>query len=215
MNLETLPRCMLQLPRDHAGRPVPYFASWTDGKPDFRVASLRAMRSCLKHGLSWVCGQPIYSRDCAFPLGPMCVVSRVTAEPPSHIDCATWSALNCPFLSRPGMTRRDRNMPEDTIDPAGVMVTRNPGVTAVWVTGRKSWSSFPAPGGVMFSIGPLAECRWYANGRGATRGEILESIETGMPILRDAADLNGTASRARLEEQYRAALSLLPAETAP
>jgi hypothetical protein len=35
----------------------------------------------------------------SFVVGPMCGINRNSAEPPSHKECAQWSARNCPFLS--------------------------------------------------------------------------------------------------------------------
>ena len=54
----------------------------------------------------WVCGDPL-GVHLTFPIGPMCALNRTISEPPSHHECASWSARNCPFLSRPHMVRRE------------------------------------------------------------------------------------------------------------
>lgn len=213
VSVPEIPPCMRQLPRDHTGRPIPYFVADVDGKRDFRVASVRAMRDALKYGLCWVCGRPFTNREpVAFTVGPMCGVNLVSSEPPAHRDCAVYSALACPFLSHPGMTRRERGLP-DHVPAAGVMIERNPGVTLVWVTGRRAWSSFPAPGGILFRIGDSpVECLWFAGGRPATRAEVLASIETGLPALRAAADPDGPEAMTELDQAVERAMAFIPAE---
>lgn len=58
------------------------------------------------------------------------------------------------------------------------MITRNPGVTCVWV----STGATVFPDG-LFEIGEPRKVRWYAQGRPATRAEVEASIDSGMPEL--------------------------------
>jgi hypothetical protein len=211
-----IPPCMRQLPRDHAGRPVPYFAArLADGSRDFRVTSPAAVRDAVRRGLSWVCGRPFLPRDeHAFVLGPMCGVTGTTAEPPCHLDCAVYSARACPFLATPQMTRRERRMPEGTAEPPGIMIRRNPGVTLVWVTAPRRWACQREPGGgLLFNVGDTpGRALWFARGRDATRAEVLESIESGLPLLREMAERDGPGAVADLTRMTARALELIPPE---
>lgn len=206
----TLPDRMAELPRDKHDRPVPWFVAWVDGVPDFRVIRPRGLSDAYHRAICWVCGQP---RDhiAAFLIGPMCAVNHVSAEPPSHLECATYSARACPFLTTPRMIRRERGLPAGASrNVAGTMIKRNPGVAVVWQS--RTWRRFEAPGGHLFDIGhPFLTPDWYAQGRPATRAEVLASIDTGYPLLIDEARAEGDDALIALGRSYRRALDLVPA----
>jgi hypothetical protein len=210
---DDMPGRMDRLPRDHVGHPVPWFVAWIDGKPDFRVIRPGGIEIALRGKLCWTCGITFQRQeDRAFVIGPMCAVNRVSAEPASHLDCATFSAVNCPFLATPQMIRRERHMPAGAKNPAGEMIRRNPGVALVWVAGYKSWSAFSdGNGGTLFNVGEPKRVRWYARGREATRAEVMESIDSGLPILREMAGKQGRAAVAELERMHERAVALVPA----
>lgn len=199
------------LPHDKHGRPIPWFVHRDpDGTYDFRVIRAGGIVDAVRGNLCWVCGTR-RGRETAFVIGPMCAINRVSSEPPAHRECARYSADACPFLSVPHMRRRDTGLPVNRIEPAGVAVMRNPGVACVWFT--NSHRMIPAPGGVLFEVGAPTRVTWRAHGRDATRAEILASIDSGYPLLVDAAraDRNPDSALAELEHQRAAALRLLPA----
>ena len=200
-----IPPRMANLPRNKAGYVVPWFVAWIDGQPDFRVIRENGIREATRFERCWLCGQH-RGRNAAFVIGPMCAVNRVSAEPPSHRDCATYAAQACPFLANPHMVRRGRDLPEDKT-VAGVMVERNPGVALVWVT--REWAPFWAGNGVLFNVGQPIATEWWAHGRAATRAEVLASIESGLPILREAAAAE--SAEAELDRQVEKAMTLIPA----
>lgn len=210
---DKMPGRIALLPRNKAKYPVPWFVAVIDGKPDFRVIRPGGIQTALRQKLCWVCGIP-FSRqeDRAFTIGPMCAVNRVSAEPPSHRDCAVYSATSCPFLATPNMVRRERHKPEGAANPAGIMITRNPGVALVWITGYKSWGTrSDGQGGTLFHIGDCKQALWFARGREATRDEVLASIDSGLPILREMAEQDGAGAVAELEVMHAAALEHIPA----
>jgi hypothetical protein len=208
-----LPATMRKLPVDHRGFPVPWFVAWADGKPVFPAMDVAKFRRAAHGRLCWVCGGRL-GRVGAFVIGPMCAVNRVSSEPPSHLECARFSARRCPFLSNPRMGR----VPLDHYggsreDVAGIMIERNPGVTLVWQSLR--WTIFDAGGGnPLFDIGRPHKVEYYREGRPATRAEVRESIATGLPALEAAcrADPDPAAAFAALGRQLTLANALLPAE---
>lgn len=213
---DQMPRRLALLPQDKAGHPVPWFVAWIGGKPDFRVIKPGAIREAMRCSLCWVCGHGFSGgEDRAFTIGPMCAVNLVSAEPPSHLECATWSARNCPFLATPNMVRRDRHMPEGAENPAGIMIRRNPGVALVWVTGYRSWKPRDLGGAaLLFYIGEPKRALWFAEGREATRAEVLASIGSGLPLLREMAEEDGPDAVAELERMHSAALAHVPRDEA-
>ena len=210
--LEPLPEHMLQLPV-HRGYPVPWFVQWLrddagEPFPEFRAMSPSRWAQAIKHKLCWVCGQHLGSY-LAFVIGPMCGLTRTTSEPPCHLDCALWSARNCPFLSRPEMTRRDiKNDYEDVCQPAGNPIERNPGVTLVW-TCRDFEVFSDGKGGPLIHIGNPCAASFFARGRPATRSEIEESINTGIPLLLAAEPAPDAAEE--LQRRVAEFSQLLPA----
>lgn len=208
-----MPARVAALPRNKVGYPIPWFvATLEDGTRDFRVASADLMVNAVKQQLCWVCGQQLGSYV-AFVIGPMCAVNRVSAEPPAHRDCALYSAMVCPFLSHPGMRRREIDVAEPTITPAGRPLMRNPGVALVWIT--RSYRVVKSPGGnkgILFRIGDATETAWFADGRKATRAEVLASMTSGLPALQEACQLDDDPDESLrdLDSDYRRALALVP-----
>jgi hypothetical protein len=111
------------------------------------------------------------------------------------------------------MKRRDRHLPPNTSDPAGIFIRRNPGVTAVWVTKYNKWHEREVANGLLFDIGEPDWVEWYAHGRSATRNEVMESFDSGMPALHEAAHADPELAREaceRLDMAYSLALGLIP-----
>ena len=211
-NLPPLPKRIQSLPVDERGFPVPWFVAWVDGKPEFRAMDGRKWSLAVEKKLCWVCGQPLGSRF-TFVVGPMCGVNRISAEPPSHRDCAEFSAKACPFLTMPKMIRRENHMPENIHNPGGVMIRRNPGVTLIWHT--RDYKVIRVPNGALIRMGEPFEVAWWAEGRQATREEVEEAIVTGLPLLLEACDAeerpeDREAARTQLEKQKLVLWPLLP-----
>jgi hypothetical protein len=212
-----MPGRIALLSRNKVGYPIPWFVAMIDGQPDFRVIRPGGIQTALRQKLCWVCGCSfLRQEDRAFTIGPMCAVNRVSAEPPSHRDCAVYSATACPFLATPNMVRRDRGKPQGAANPAGIMITRNPGVALVWVTRYRSWGTRgDGAGGTLFDIGDCREALWFARGRAATSDEVLASIDSGLPILREMAEADeADGVRGAVDDlgrMHAAALELIPA----
>jgi hypothetical protein len=176
---------MQNLPIDpDRGFVVPWFVDWINGKPEFRAMDRRKYVRAIRERLCWVCGNKLATRF-AFVAGPMCGINRTSSEPPSHLECARWSARNCPFLSNPNMVRRQDELIDNAKvveGSAGFAITRNPGVAMIWIT--KEYELFPdGMGQYLIMMGRPQEVEWYSHGRPATRAEVLESIENGIGAL--------------------------------
>jgi hypothetical protein len=136
---------------------------------------------------------------------------------PLLLICAPLAALHCPFLANPRMKRVPQHMHPDGAQPAaGDGILRNPGAVAVWIEGKKS-KPFRVGDGVLFELGKPAKVEWYANGRTATRDEVLQSIKSGLPLLLDSIDQEPTEERRAaavidLAHRYDKIQHLLPAE---
>jgi hypothetical protein len=200
---------MAHLPISDKGYPVPWFVEWIDGKPDFRIMDADKLIDAVRYKRCWVCGGTL-GKFKTFVVGPMCVVNRTAAEPPSHHDCALFSATACPFLTLPKATRREANMPENKAPMPGIMIPRNPGVTCLWTV--QHYRAYKTQRGPLFNIGDPARVEWYAEKALATREQVSSSIETGMPILRGLAAEDGPDSMHELQLRYDVALSFIPKE---
>lgn len=205
---KNLPAAMRKLPVDADGHPVPFFVAKVNGEYDFRIMDSVAIKRCILEELCWVCGNPMNSARGTFVIGSMCAVNRTSSEPPSHFDCAVYSATHCPFLITPRRKRRTKDLPEDHRSPGGVMIERNPQVALVW-TSRKWWP-YRVPNGVLFNIGEPLAVQWFHQGRAASRDEVVAAIESGLPILQEhAAQQEGGVEE--LARMTRRAMQLVPA----
>ena len=211
---QAMPSRIRALPRDHLGRPIPWFvADLDDGRRDFRIADPDRRARALRDGLCWVCGQRL-PRSQVFIIGPMCTINRITAEPPNHNECAEYSSTVCPFILRPQMTRRTSGLPDNLTPLPGNHVEGNPGGMVLWTTGQ--WSTFRPrfgmPGGVLVNIGEPTRVRWCTEGRPATRAEAAKLLIAGYARLQEEAGLDPHPPSAleALGRQYARARALLP-----
>jgi hypothetical protein len=202
-----LPDRMKRLPINDQGFPVPYFVPYVDGQPEFRGFDGEKLGICVRHRRCWLCGEQL-GKFMAFTVGPMCGINRTSAEPPSHYDCSRYAVAACPFLTQPKMRRNEKDLPEH-LEPAGIMLRRNPGCTLIWVT--RDYKLFrDGQGGVLFGLGDPERVEFFAEGRAATRDEVMASIDSGMPILREMAVRDGPEAVAELQQMYDKAMELMP-----
>jgi hypothetical protein len=208
-DLPALPERMKRLPIDHRGFPIPWFvATLGNGERDFRVADERKKVVAIRKHLCWVCGEPL-GRFKAFVIGPMCAVNRVTSEPPCHLDCAEFSAKGCPFLARPRMRRNEKDLPTEAVDAPGTMISRNPGVACIWVC--NAFKRFAVGDGWLIRLEEPTQVKWLAEGREATREQVMASIQGGYSLLKEMADQEGPEAVSALEQQLARAMPFLPA----
>lgn len=204
-NLPPLPERIARLPLDPRGYPIPWFVGEVDGKRDFRVANQTKRVFAVKKSLCWICGDKL-GRRLAFVIGPMCAVNRNTSEPPSHRECAIFAAMACPFLCLP---KSDYRKPPEGGTQLPHALPGNPGACCVWIT--DSYRPYGVSNSWLIRIGAPLEVLWFAEGKSATRQQILESLERRLPALQSIADEEGPLAQAALARQVNATLQLLPA----
>lgn len=196
------------LPLDPRGYPIPWFVGTNPrtGDRDFRVIHTEQVARAVKDRRCWICGRKL-GEFCTFAIGPMCAVNRVSSEPPSHLDCARFAVKACPFLTNPEARRDPRNLPIEEDTTPGLKIERNPGATLLWRARRYKWGPDR-----LFHLGDPVAVEWWAQGRPATRVEVLASIESGLPIFENecALDDDPDASRRVLAGMVEAALELVP-----
>jgi hypothetical protein len=199
--LAELPERMRSLPVDARAYPVPWFVAWVNGQPEFRAMDPAKWSQAVGQGLCWVCGKRLGSY-LAFVIGPMCGINRTTSEPACHRECATWSARNCPFLSRPHMHRREDGTEELVPNQQGISIPRNPGVALVWVT--RDYRIFHDDQGLpLIKVGEPLDVEFWAEGRPATRGEVAHSVATGLVLLERVAREQASAEKKPSREYLR------------
>jgi len=140
-------------------------------------------------------------------------VHSTISEPPGHRECAEFAIRACPFLNQRERMRNAANLPHELglSEPAGVGIDRQPGVSLLWIT--KSYRVMNVDNGILFKIGDPTAVEWFREGRPALRSEIMESIDSGYPILREAAESEGPAAIRELETARDRALTLVPKES--
>jgi len=204
-----IPARMKHLPIAETGFPIPWFVPHDEnGKPVPQAADpVKRLRAYRDH-LCWCCGGKL-GIHMAFILGPMCLINRVTAEPASHRACAEYAVRACPFLVRPRMKRNPTTPEQHKVPSAGIMIERNPGVALIWMT--RFYKPFKDHDRrVLFAVGEPDEVLFFSEGRKATRAEALDSINSGLPILREIAEREGRDAVAELDKQYVRAMEYLP-----
>jgi hypothetical protein len=208
-----IPREMRKLPLTDTGYPVPWFAEYIRGRdgiarPELRAISRRKIVRAVTKKTCWLCGEPLHERF-AFVIGPMCTVNRISAEPPSHRLCARYAVRACPFLSKPKMRRNEtgEDFQEMKMAPPGIALQHNPGTCAIWMTDSYEYMTTVE----LIRIGDPGEVTWWHRGRNATRAEVLEAMQIGLPKLMAMAEEEGEAAVAEIKVQIAEAERYLPA----
>lgn len=195
--LTPLPKRMTSLPLDSRGYPVPWFVAWPNGEPDFRVIDHEKIERAIHYELCWICGERL-GRHQTFVFGPSGGIQRLTLEPPSHHECATWAAQNCPFCANPSARHRTHNMPDggSKIDEHAIL--HNPGVFLCWTTDQYFITSYLTRH-VVLSVGEPTRVEWYRRGKLATPEEALAALERAGEELKALKDQGPPALKEKIE----------------
>lgn len=208
--LPALPHYMRDLPLDERGYPVPFFVSRPDGQPNFQLADGAKWVRCVRENRCWICGKPLGAFK-VFAVGPMAATNRISAEPPSHLDCAEYAIAACPFLLYPKAQRRsldDAGVP--MAPPPGIHAEHNPGVMALWTTKQYKTLSPHAP--AIIHLGDPTTVRWFSGGRLAGRELVAAAIEDAHTRL--TQECESPAALTHLAQAIERVRKLLPRELA-
>lgn len=206
--LSDMPARMRGRPIDHRGFPVPWFVTnqTPEGLWDFRVVDAERKYQAIRQRKCWVTGEPL-GRAVAFVVGPMCIINRVSSDPPVIPEVAEWSARICPFLSRPLAKRPDYDGQHDT---PGIMVADNPGLCAVWVTRDYSYGR---NNGLFYFEAPT-KVTWWRKGREVSGDPEAQQIYEALAAkLREMAAEEGRGALAVFDSMKRAADPFSPTFT--
>ncbi|MCB2109331.1 MAG: hypothetical protein KDE14_16600 [Rhodobacteraceae bacterium] len=105
------PDHIMRLPVDGRGYPVPYFASYFDGKPDFRVIDRDKVIATATGKCCTICGGPL-NGEAYFAVGPKALILTCATDGPSHKDCIEYAIRTCPFILNPNARARRSGLPE-------------------------------------------------------------------------------------------------------
>lgn len=154
--LPPLPQQMQHLPMDSRGYPVPWFVTWYDGRPDFRVIDTAKIYPAIYSHLCWICGTRIAD---SFVFVKPSGSGPIAREPACHMECAQWAVRACPFLLS---TVAYRSSPDDAVPMPGVERT-NPHVFELWAT-KQFRQVKAADGGLALELGEPERLEVYERG---------------------------------------------------
>lgn len=205
--LPPLPAYMRDLALSDRGYPVPYFVTVRDGTPDFQLADSAKWVRCVEQGRCWICGKPLGAFK-VFAIGPMAGINRISAEPPSHLDCAEYAVAACPFLLYPKAKRRAIDDAVPNMPAPGVAEEHNPGMTLLWAT--KSYHTDTPTRPSVLRLGEPTTVRWFSEGRPASRELAIAAADDA---YRRLSDMCGSQRELdHLDSALERLLKLLPRE---
>jgi hypothetical protein len=162
-----IPPQLQHLRRDDRGYPIPYFVTWIDDKPDFRLLSLSRQRECVDKGLCDVCGKKLFKESYYFITGPVGLQNRIQSHTPMHKECAEFTLIACPHIFLEKAERRqtgDIYHKASEKNPVGIMEKPD----ALFLIRSKSYKTFREPGydGFLTRFIPFAVTEYrYQNGK--------------------------------------------------
>jgi hypothetical protein len=204
-----IPARVAALPMTSRGFPIPFFVERVPGAADldFRVMSAENMIRAVRRELCWVCGQKL-GRFRAFVGGPLAAGQRLSAEPPSHSECAEFAARACPYLANPSGRHRATDMPEHG-PLAGVHAEAHPEVVAVLI--GRAHEVLQSGGAPMFRMAEPVEVRWFRVGRPASRADVLAALPAARDSFLSLSRKPGAEAEGEFARIEAAVLASLPA----
>jgi hypothetical protein len=182
-----LPVRMRALPRDAAGQPIPYLLTQLATKAESPLGPDLALHAIYQQKRCWICGQQL-GRYAAFMTDALTSVTRVCRTPPAHHDCAKHAAM------------------------VGLMQPRDLKVSLVWVT--RTYDMQTTANGHVFVVGDAEQTFWFTEGRTASRDEVMEAMQTGLPKLYAVAHEGGDAAVSGLDMRVARATRQFPPHAA-
>lgn len=183
MTQPVLPPQMRRLRRDAEGFPVPWFVQRDHGQTNYTTIDSGKLERAIAGWRCWICGERL-GRRFAFPLPASNTITRLSTEPPSHRECATYAVRVCPFIT--------------------------PMVMAVWVT--PNYRVQAGDRRTLCKVGEPVDVVWFHKGRRASRREVSDAIMAEVPGLAVLMSKDGAEALDLLKEDVHRALRWLPDE---
>lgn len=93
-----IPKELAHLKLDSRGYPIPYFVSYRDGEPEFRIMDTNRLQMIVERKVCHICGKKLPSDYCYFIAGPMGLKNKISTDAGMHRVCAEFSMKACPHL---------------------------------------------------------------------------------------------------------------------
>jgi hypothetical protein len=212
-----MPAAIAALPRDASGKPIPWFAAWTDGLVDYRLTAPGKVERAAAGRRCWICGRRRLSQA-AFLIGPTGAVARVSPWPPSHPDCALYAVRHCPFLRSgtapgpgavTGLGRKSLAAGPPELDAAARLELAF-GMIVLWVA--PEYGRLVRGGDNVFGFGEPSRVLWFYQGRPATPLEARQAVTEATAELLRAVKPHDSATARLVGLQFKRVLRWLPRE---
>lgn len=167
-----IPSRMSSLPCNAAGSPIPWCASLPEAVNK---------RRC------WICGERL-GQYMAFTLDPHTTLTRLSPEPPSHLDCALFVAQD-----------QHSDYPKSATSFSIVYVTK-------LYDSRRDREGRP----IFLVTEPEDPIYWFFQGRQATPNEAVNALMAEWPTRKAAAEAEGRRAMSELVVIFAAIRSRVP-----
>jgi len=116
-----IPKELEHLPVDPRGFAIPYFVSFIDGKPEFRLLDISKQYKCIADRLCAVCGRKLPKDSMFFIGGILTFTNRVCTDPGMHRICAEYSLMTCPHMYYERAQRREKGLEGMPIEDSKIL----------------------------------------------------------------------------------------------
>ncbi|HEY2617482.1 MAG TPA: hypothetical protein VGI78_09115 [Acetobacteraceae bacterium] len=179
-----VPQRMRTRPRDARGYPIPFLVMIDrNGTPQFTINDDAKAAACRAKRLCAICGKRFDPDGVWFVGGSRCFLHEHGAfiDPPSHLECATYSLRVCPFLAASRYMRRidDAKLAPGAMPDDKVLVRTEavaPRLPERFGLGRTSRYRFEGPHFGCFVVEQWDYVEWWR------AGAPCETPDTGEPV---------------------------------
>jgi hypothetical protein len=162
-----IPKELLHLPVDERGYVIPFFVTYVDGKPDFRLLDIRKQNKCITKRLCPVCGRKLPKDSMFFIGGIKTFTNRVCTDPGMHRVCAEYSLMTCPHMYLEKAQRREKGLEGLQVINTKLLDPGKP--QQIYLIKASKYKKIPHPysaGGSLIRFAPIsAEIYGYEDGK--------------------------------------------------
>ena len=186
------PKRVQKLP-EHQGLKIPYSVAIDEGgKPNYNLTDAEKYITCIRENKCFICGQTL-GKHKAFMLPPLAVLRLQHNIPPSHRDCAIWSAETLPSTlnNKPMLlSANDQKQPEQKTGLIMIAVTTKAIYTAT--NNSPEWSFTNKESEILIN-----EAHWYLDGKQVNYDEVQSHLNKALGVI--TAEINQSDSEVKKE----------------